>query len=797
MQRPIMNIAIAWLIGAYFALMSPPLWQLVLLLIMIIITICQPHVLHMTRELSIVLLFVLCASYAYNTYYDARNVSSISEGAWMSEQATLQGVIVTTVDVDGDQVSFVLKTDEGDRVQVFVRLEEQHEQAVAMQWQRGDRVVIGGALERPDAARNFDTFEYSTYLYYQRIHWLMRATSVADIEVSAPQRWQLVQLFKYTDHIRQLLGNKIEAAFKADYSGFMKSLLIGLRDDLQPEQFRQFSLIGLTHIMAISGLHVGVFIAACMSLLRALGVTREKNMTIMMCLIPFYIVLTGGAPSVVRAGFMALIGLYALRRKRLKDGLSIISFVGLSMLIIHPYYLFQISFQLSFIVTLGLMICVPLINRRLPIRHTVLKNTISVTLAAQLCSFPFTIYYFNHFSLLSWLANFLLVPMISVIVLPSGMIVMLLSLFSEKLASLAATVVDGLNVTIFNLVALLNRWDIFQLVWASPPSWWMMLYYALLWLIVRKRKSPLFYVSGGLLCLILLYGYFPNYWDRNGYVQFIDVGQGDAILIRTPERKIIMIDGGGTFRFQREDEAWKNRRDPYEVGKNLLIPLLKKRAVQHIDYLIVTHGDFDHFGGLMAVLENFRVGMLIINGTVKNNEAYDAFLSLALQQEIPIFIGSEGKQYQIDAHTRLTFLYPLPTHRIATVTHQNAVSLVSLLEMYESRFLFMGDAELMAERELLMRLEGGEAVEPIDVMKVAHHGSKTSTSEQWLSHWQPKLAVISVGRFNTYGHPHPTVLQRLVQHHILTYRTDLHGEVQLEVSAEQLSIRTKLAERWR
>lgn len=301
----------------------------------------------------------------------------------------------------------------------------------------------------------------------------------------------------------------------------------------------------------------------------------------------------------------------------------------------------------------------------------------------------------------------------------------------------------------------------------------------------------LFYMSCALMCMILLYGYNPHSFARNGSVQFLDVGQGDAMLIQTPERKVIMIDGGGTFRFQREGEEWRMRRDPYEIGKNLLVPLLKKRGIKQIDYLIVTHADIDHFGGLQAVIDNLPVGIMFINGTLKDSDAYDAFLHKALQKNIPIAIASEGQQLQVDAHTSLSFLYPLATDRIATVPHQNASTIVSLLQMHGFRFLFTGDIELMEEREMLVRMA---EVERVDLMKVAHHGSRTSTSEQWLARWQPQLAVISVGRFNTYGHPHPTVIDRLDQQRILTYRTDVHGEIQIEVNAEHLKVRTKLSE---
>jgi competence protein ComEC len=795
-----------WIMGAYMVLVDNRDWLFVVISLLFVAGLILPHIFKVPRKLVLLCIFIFILSVGYNMWFDSRNVSSLTTNydyALPDKEITLKGTITTPVDVDGNRVSFVMKETYHEKLQVFIRLTTEKEQLEAEQWQRGDFIQLTGTLQKPEDARNYEMFEYPAYLQLQQIHWIVNAKGLQLVVVHPPDSWSFDFIYRWTDATRQALGDKVERIFSETYSGYMKSLLIGLRDDLQPEQFQQFSTIGLTHIMAISGLHVAVFIAGCMGLMKYAGLTREKNILITLMLIPLYILLTGAAPSVKRAGSMAMIALYTLRIKRLKDGLNIIFIVGAAMLMYNPYYLFQISFQLSFIVTLGLMISVPILMRVLPIRSQVIRSSLSVTVAAQLFSFPLSIYYFNQFSLLSWLANLLLVPLISLIVIPLGMIALLLSFLSESIGTWIAFFINIINSGIFLSIEWLNEFNVFLLIWPSPSHMWILLYFFLLgvilWCLVRGipnklnrvRLLPLYLSLGG-LCILLTFGYNQDDLNRSGLVQFIDVGQGDAILIRTPERKIILIDGGGTLSFGKQENDWTNRKDPYEVGKDLLVPLLKKRGVHHIDYLIMTHGHMDHYGGLQAVLEQIPVRRFIFNGATSDAESLTKLFDTALAEEIPIYIANEGDKVRVDAHTNLSFLFPLNAQNIMDSSDQNRLSVVSLLEMYDAAFLFTGDMEQIAEYEIMERLRGKEEeIFAIDVMKVAHHGSRTSTTDEWLAYWRPKISVIQVGRYNSYGHPHPTVLDKLRDYSEI-YRNDYHGEVQIEVLPESLRIRTKL-----
>jgi competence protein ComEC len=258
------------------------------------------------------------------------------------------------------------------------------------------------------------------------------------------------------------------------------------------------------------------------------------------------------------------------------------------------------------------------------------------------------------------------------------------------------------------------------------------------------------------------------------------------------------VDAGGTLLFRKAGDEWKQRKNPYEVGTKLLAPLLKKRGIHQLDYVIATHEDADHIGGLQAVVEQIPVRRFYFNGTLKPTAGAKKLFKTAIAHHIPLFTGTSVNTISIDTQTKLSFLYPFsqpmdenPAELMIEGT-QNKHSLVFLLEMKQSRFLFTGDMEKTSEKTLLEKLK--DEVPPIvDVLKIAHHGSKTSTTEQWLDYWRPKEAVISVGAHNSYGHPTEEVLTRLSRHEIIIFRTDRQGEVEMTITDYGIRTRTKLS----
>ncbi|TNJ68069.1 DNA internalization-related competence protein ComEC/Rec2 [Paenibacillus hemerocallicola] len=804
---------------------------------------------------TIGLLLLLVAAAAYYQGYDAKNVSTIphtplvagDEGAAetsMERQAIIYGSIAGRVNVDGDKVSFALKahtigfegTDSAsvnDTVQVSIRLLKQEEQARAAGWGRGDEIALPGTLKRPEPPRNFGGFDYRLYLYRKHTHWLLSVKGLDDVrtgqietpEVSSERQADIpggrtafdaaipdvTRLLRWNDDLRYRLGNVFDRLFgkEGTDSGYLKSLVLGLTDDMDPELYQQFSQLGLTHILAISGLHVAVFVAGCMWLLRLSGLTREKIIVITMVLVPFYIAVSGSSPSAVRAGIMAMIGLYMARRRIWKDALNVIGLAAVVMLLWEPYYLYDVSFQLSFLVTLGLIVGVPRFSSLLPIRSPSANSLLSVTIVAQLISFPITVYYFNGVSLLSAFANLLLVPFISLVVLPIGTFALIAGLVSVHAGAPIGWIVSKINAATFWLIDFAATHDPLRLVWPKPSLLWVGAYYLLLWGVYagtvkwkEENKPPAACAAVAVMIVFLWYGYDPHRFDRTGKVQFIDVGQGDAILVRTPQGRHMLIDGGGTLMFRKPGEEWKERKDPYEVGKKLLVPLLKQRGVHRIDLLVVSHQDQDHMGGLQAVVEQIPVRKVLMNGTWKGNESSRNLFETAMTKGADVITAPEGGRLALDRFTELFALNVGGERSLRLAKEQNSESVVLLMRMYDSRFLFTGDMRADNEESLLAHLQGaGKAglgagdvgvKPPVDVLKVAHHGSKTSTTDEWLTYWKPKASVISVGLKNVYGHPNPGVLERLERSGTDIRRTDRDGEIVFTVTDKGLNIDKKL-----
>ncbi|MFD0871486.1 DNA internalization-related competence protein ComEC/Rec2 [Paenibacillus residui] len=853
-SRPLLTVACLWVIGGAAALQLEHIGIPLIAALLAVALTASLWLLKIPARKPLSLILVLFTSFSYIQWYDERNHSSLGE-EWADAEVNISGQIISPVTVDGDRASFTVKVREisalsplnsqeasdtlspmphlREKMQVSIRLVKPSEQAKASQWNRGNEIKLAGKLLLPSGARNFGGFDYRSYMRFQHVHWQITEKGTERIVVTESKHWDRMTVLRWNDQFRARLAGVLDGLFPDNQAGYMKGMLVGLREDLDPEQFQQFSQLGLTHILAISGLHVAVFTGAILTVLGWLGLTRETKLLIAILLLPFYIVVTGSAPSVVRAGIMAMMALYAARANKLKDGLSLVSLVGLLMIVWNPYYLVNVSFQLSFLVTIGLIVGVPRLNAFLPNRYPALSGALSVTLVAQAASFPLSVYYFNQFSLLSWLANFIVVPVVSLAVIPLGFVSLVIGSLWSTVGQWPAWVVVRINDLCFGLVDWLDGWRSFHLIWPSPSIWWMLAYYGL-WAAImiqanrvrqrrREANGPMLTVEPGtseishrrrlyalsaVLLLLLLYGYSPDFWKREGVIQFLDVGQGDSILIRTPEHRHILIDGGGTMRFSKPGEEWKQRSRPYEVGERLVVPLLKQRGVHRLDWLIISHADTDHIGGLQAVIEQIPVDRLLFNGSLKDNEGTRKLFQTALDKNIPMYAAEAGQNIPLDRYSALYLLYP--DHKkdegVSYSAEQNEHSVVFMLDMYQARVLFTGDVEKLGEYDILHSLKesrlgphsgiDGAALEerlrPVDVLKVAHHGSKTSTTEQWLDYWQPHHAVISAGVNNPYRHPSPVVVERLESRGVNLFRTDLQGEVQMIIRKQGYRFRTML-----
>lgn len=368
-------------------------------------------------------------SLLYGYTVEMRNQSALPDHL-DTAAVTLRGEIASPITVDGDRVSFQLRAEElvttsgnkatfvlrGEHIQTTIYLDAEFEQREALTWRRGMALQLAGELRKPGTARNFGDFDYREYLRTHRIHWQLTSNGLQAVDqAKVTSGFSMNRIAASIERFRSRLATLVQSLYDERYTGFMQGLLIGDRSELPQDMAQQFSDIGMTHVLAISGLHVGVFTAGCFWLLRSLRLSQSRVYAITCALVPVYVLSTGAAPSAVRAGIMALLGLAAAMRGRLKDSHRYVMIAAMIMLVWDPYYAHQVSFQLSFLVTFGLIIGVPRLLSWLPARPKPLYGALAVTIVAQLYSFPLVIGNFHIVHGLSPLANLVLVDRKSVV----------------------------------------------------------------------------------------------------------------------------------------------------------------------------------------------------------------------------------------------------------------------------------------------------------------------------------------------------------------------------------------------
>lgn len=740
------------------------------------------------------LLFVAAsflAAAAYMTWVDDHNRSVWTEAA--SLKGELAGTIASPPDIDGNRVHIELasKTWEdggtvfstgGERVLLRLYLMQEQELAEVRQFRRGDRVQVAVELERPRGKRNPGGFDYRAYLYRQHIHWIGHVSSLDDLEwLSSSVHW-----LRPLDRFRDYLGERMGTVYDKPAAGLVRGMILGERQAVDVQVEREFATLGLLHLLAISGLHVGVVLALCYGGLKQLGMTREKAAAIALLFLPFYALLTGAAPPVIRASIVSAFVLFAVIFRQWKDSVHFLALAAVIMLLWNPYWLFTASFQLSFFVSLGILVGVPVVSAMIPWGPMWLRQTVAVTLVAQLCSFPLLIYYFNQFSLLSVLANLFIVPFVSVVVIPLSFITVILAAVAVPLAFLPA----GANALMIDFVLTASNqfaaWETLHLVWATPSRMWIGAYFALLAASIylfRRRRFLYFYRLAWAawlfaFAMLIVIAYYPApWWNRPLTVTFLDVGQGDAIVIETPKRQTIVMDAGGTPFFTQE--PWQEQRDPFDVGEDIVLPFLRHKGIRTIDFLIMSHGDADHIGGMPALVEHIPIRHFLRGPDTHEPSVVEEDLITSLHlADVPIHRATSGTGWEVEDGVYWQFIQPEPDQ--VAPSDRNAQSLV-LYMMYRGRTIVLtGDADQAVEEQMIETWK----LPPIDVLKAGHHGSDTPTGEKWLEAIQPKVTILSAGENNRYNHPHPAVIERLERAGSRIYRTDRQGAIVVRIDGE-------------
>ncbi|MED2972489.1 DNA internalization-related competence protein ComEC/Rec2 [Fictibacillus sp. B-59209] len=706
--------------------------------------------------------------YAYYQFTDKQNVTKFS-----GDERTFTGTVMTIPEIDGDLLSFKLQTKHEKFVVHHIIPSHGMQKRLKQNLHQGMVCTFDGELIVPEGRGNFAGMDYALYLKRQRIHWSIKA---AHLSVSAC-RDKPPDLLGHAAAFREKGIRLIEKVVEEDVSGIINALVFGYREKIPVDIDEAYQRMGLSHLLAVSGFNVAIIMGMLFAGSLRMGITRERAALGIASVLPLYVVMTGSEASIVRAGIMGMALLMFRRYRRRIHPLSPVSGVCLLMLLMNPYYVFQLGFQLSFMNVFALLISSRLIFSRYT---SYLAQALVTTLICQIVSFPIIIYHFYETSLWSVPLNLLFIPLLSFVVLPLACLslpILFLSLNAAKIILYLPVILMKFTNSIL-LHAQKNNLDF---VFGQPPAYLIPIYYfGIFNLFVQWERygchKRLLYPAS-FLVLAGVFHWNVHSLDPSSTITYLNVGQGDSTLIELPFRQgVYLIDTGGTLNFEKEE--WRKRKVDYNFTKEVVLPGLKARGIRKIDKLILTHGDMDHIGGAETVLSGVRIGELLYPKGTIDGVLETSVLNHAASLDIPIRVTQRGQRWSVGDH----LFYVLSPY--GDETESNAQSIVLLAKMKRFSFLFTGDLEEEGEKRIL----SGNIPLKADFLKAGHHGSKTSSSQAFIDAVDPIYAFISAGKNNRYGHPHPDVVSRFKKNAAVILRTDQLGDIEIQMLGHKLKI---------
>jgi competence protein ComEC len=607
-------------------------------------------------------------------------------------------------------------------------------------------------------------------------------------------------LSRFAEKVRKPVRHFIKERLDQDDSSLFQALILGERQTITPGIREHFNRTGLGHLLAVSGLHIGLVAGVCFFIFRkilslsyrlTLAIDIKKAAAVMTCFpVAGYAFLAGFEVSSQRAMIMVLAFLFSLIIGREKDVWSTIALAGLIILATDPQALFSISFQLSFCAVIGIVWLTPSVMSKITAhqapRSGIIQNMlwgifyyliglVAVSLCATIFLFPVTSFYFHRISLVAVPANIGAVPLLGIWVLPIGLLSVLALPFSYEAASALLTF-SALGLR--GMMSWINYWSCFSWasLWALTPNLFEigLFYLLVLALFFCKRRLWARVMLPVVFFVIIVdaaYWVHKVRFNRDLIITFIDVGQGNAALVEFPGGKKMIIDGGGFS------------SDHFDVGRMVVAPFLWQSKIMDIDYVVMSHPQADHMNGLRFIAENFHPEEFWYNGDRVKTKTFLDLMRILESGSIRKLVPADLFSARVINNVKVEVLYPLKT-RGSTDLNNN--SLVIRISFKGISFLFPGDIEAEGERRLVQNSEQSLTSQ---VLLSPHHGSKSSSSMNFLKAVSPEICIISCGAGNFFGFPHPQTLKRLKNIGCQVIRIDKSGATQVRVGAKGLQIR--------
>ena len=595
----------------------------------------------------------------------------------------------------------------------------------------GDIVKIEGKVEKPFGNTFHNLFSYKKYLKSKKINFIIKADSVKLLSENKSIKYK----------IKNILVNRIG---KCKSGNYLKTFLLGDNNDIDTDIRNTYQSNGISHLFAVSGMHLSLFAGILLFIFKRLN--EKIRYLIIIIFFIFFAFLTNYSPSILRALILYIL-LTINRFLKLDIKTIYLLIIDLIILILYnPFYIYNTGFIFSFIISFSLILSSSIINNY--------KNYLSKLFITSLISFvvsiPILINNFHEINVITPLINLIFVPFVSFIIFPLSLLTIIIKPL-DNIFQMSINILEKLSI-------ILEKLNI-KIILSHIPWYVIILYYVAIIIFIIGLKNKRIKT---IIPLVLLIAIHTNIRQiiKTIEISYLDVKQGDSILLNI--NRTILIDTGGI------------RNSDFSIVKGSTIPYIKSLGIKKINYLILTHGDYDHMGEAINLVNNFKVEKVIFN-CGPFNDLEKELIKVLDKKKIKYY--SCIKELNLDDNK----LYFLQTKEY---NNENDNSNVIYIELDGYKFMFMGDAGIDKERDVLDKYN----ISDIDVLKVGHHGSKTSSGRDFINEIKPNYSIISVGKKNLYGHPNKEVLNNLDKSKI--YRTDQDGSIMFKIKNNKLNIET-------